>query len=106
MHTYYLVFTSAKIEHTEAYLWLNFLEFKTEEFRSNALSDEPLWVLDNNSNKAVFQFWVSYVLLYKKQGTQWQLFYKSINLKKDTQITLSAYAEARRRHFPGLLRKW
>lgn len=34
-----------------------------------SLSDEPLQVLDNNSNKAVFQFWVSYVLLYKKQGT-------------------------------------
>lgn len=55
MHTYYLVFNFANIEHTEAYLWLSVLEFKTEDSGAVSLSDAPLQVLDTNSNKAVFQ---------------------------------------------------
>lgn len=48
-------------------------------------------VLDFFLLKAVFQFRVSYVILYT--GDLAVVFYKPINLKKDTQITLSTFVE-------------
>lgn len=56
------------MEHTKACLWPSFWNCKQKNCSSTALSDAPLQVLDTNYNKVVFQFWISYDVLYKKKG--------------------------------------
>lgn len=73
IHAYYFVFTFTKMEYIEAYLWLSFWNWKQNNSGAMSLSDAPLQVLDTNSNKVLFQFWISYVVSYK-----------SINLETDT----------------------